>query len=199
MNKTALIVFQKNEVLGKVKTRLAATLGDEEALKIYQILIGHTHKVIQSIAADTYIFFSDFLPDNYKQEDSNFSFQVQQGKDLGDRMNNAFQFLFKNGYERVLIIGTDCAVLEPKHIQAAIQKLNSSEVVIGPAEDGGYYLLGMKSLTSNIFIDMEWSTENVLKETIDRLTQESISYSTIEILSDIDHEEDWNKVKNNFN
>jgi rSAM/selenodomain-associated transferase 1 len=199
MNKTALIVFQKNEILGKVKTRLASTLGHEEALKIYQILIAHTHQVIQSIVADRYIFFSEYVPETYEIQDSSFYFQVQNGKDLGDRMKNAFEFLFCIGYERVLIIGTDCATLEPIHIKTAIQKLDLVDVVIGPAEDGGYYLLGMKNLVSSLFEDMKWSTEDVLKETINRLTQEGLSYDRIETLSDVDREEDWDKVKMKFN
>ena len=198
MNKTALIVFQKNEVLGKVKTRLAATLGDVEALKIYQILIGHTHQVIQSIAADTYLFFSDFVPDAYETQASGFYLQVQEGKDLGDRMSNAFEFLFKKEYKRVLIIGTDCAVLESIHIETAIQKLELADVVIGPAEDGGYYLLGMKKLIPSLFTGMEWSTEDVLKETARRLTHENLSYIKIETLSDIEREEECDKVKMNF-
>jgi hypothetical protein len=199
MNKTALIVFQKNEVLGKVKTRLASTLGNVEALKIYQILIAHTHQVIQSVAADTYIFFSDYVPEGYETQASGFYLQVQEGKDLGDRMSNAFEFLFKKEYEQVLIIGTDCATLEQIHIQTAIQKLDLVDVVIGPAEDGGYYLLGMKNLVPSLFADMEWSTEEVLKETINRLTQGGLSYFHIETLSDVDHEEDWDKVKMKFN
>jgi hypothetical protein len=199
MNKTALIVFQKNEVLGKVKTRLASTLGNVEALKIYQILIAHTHQVIQSVAADTYIFFSDYVPEGYETQASGFYLQVQEGKDLGDRMSNAFEFLFKKEYEQVLIIGTDCATLEQIHIQTAIQKLDLVDVVIGPAEDGGYYLLGMKNLVPSLFSDMEWSTEEVLKETINRLTQGGLSYFHIETLSDVDHEEDWDKVKMKFN
>ncbi|MFT7363385.1 MAG: rSAM/selenodomain-associated transferase 1, partial [Algoriphagus sp.] len=190
MKKTALIVFQKNEILGKVKTRLASTLGHEEALKIYQILIAHTHQVIQPVAADTYIFFSNYIPKTYEIKASSFYFQVQTGKDLGDRMKNAFEFLFCIGYERVLIIGTDCATLEPIHIKTAIQKLDLVDVVIGPAEDGGYYLLGMKNLVSSLFEDMKWSTEDVLKETINRLTQEGLSYERIETLSDVDREED---------
>jgi rSAM/selenodomain-associated transferase 1 len=199
MKKTALIVFQKNEILGKVKTRLASTLGHEEALKIYQILIAHTHQVIQPVAADTYIFFSNYIPKTYEIKASSFYFQVQNGKDLGDRMKNAFEFLFCSGYERVLIIGTDCATLEPIHIKTAIQKLDLVDVVIGPAEDGGYYLLGMKNLVSSLFEDMKWSTEDVLKETINRLTQEGLSYERIETLSDVDREEDWDKVKMKFN
>ncbi len=199
MNKTALIVFQKNEILGKVKTRLASTVGHDEALKIYQILIAHTHRVIQSIVVDTYIFFSDYIPKNYEIQASSFYFQVQNGKDLGDRMKNAFEFLFSKGYERVLIIGTDCATLESTHIQKAIQKLDLVDVVIGPAEDGGYYLLGMNNLVPSLFSDMKWSTEDVLKETINRLTQEGLSYDNIETLSDVDLEEDWDKVKMKFN
>jgi hypothetical protein len=114
-------------------------------------------------------------------------------------MSNAFQLLFKSGYQRILILGTDCAQLESRHITDAIQKLDEKDVVIGPAEDGGYYLLGMKKSTTSLFEGIEWSTSQVFSQTIEKLTRAELSYGIIETLSDVDVEEDWEKVKMKFN
>jgi rSAM/selenodomain-associated transferase 1 len=199
MKKAALIIFQKNEELGKVKTRLAVTVGEEKALEIYRILISYTYQVIQDLPLTTYIFFSNFIPNSVADIPSNFVLRLQEGENLGERMSNAFQLLFKSGYQRILILGTDCAQLESRHITDAIQKLDEKDVVIGPAEDGGYYLLGMKKSTTSLFEGIEWSTSQVFSQTIEKLTQAELSYGIIETLSDVDVEEDWEKVKMKFN
>lgn len=199
MKKAALIIFQKNEELGKVKTRLAVTVGEEKALEIYRILISYTYQVIQDLPLTTYIFFSNFIPNSVADIPSNFVLRLQEGENLGERMSNAFQLLFKSGYQRILILGTDCAQLESRHIKDAIQKLDEKDVVIGPAEDGGYYLLGMKKSTTSLFEGIEWSTSQVFSQTIEKLTRAELSYGIIETLSDVDVEEDWEKVKMKFN
>jgi hypothetical protein len=199
MKKAALIIFQKNEELGKVKTRLAVTVGEEKALEIYRILISYTYQVIQDLPLTTYIFFSNFIPNSVADIPSNFILRLQEGENLGERMSNAFQLLFKSGYQRILILGTDCAQLESRHITDAIQKLDEKDVVIGPAEDGGYYLLGMKKSTTSLFEGIEWSTSQVFSQTIEKLTRAELSYGIIETLSDVDVEEDWEKVKMKFN
>ncbi len=199
MKKAALIIFQKNEELGKVKTRLAVTVGEEKALEIYRILISYTYQVIQDLPLTTYIFFSNFIPNSVADIPSNFVLRLQEGENLGERMSNAFQLLFKSGYQRILILGTDCAQLESRHIKDAIQKLDEKDVVIGPAEDGGYYLLGMNKSTTSLFEEIEWSTSQVFSQTIEKLTRAELSYDTIETLSDVDVEEDWEKVKMKFN
>ncbi len=198
MHQTALIIFQKNEVLGKVKTRLAALVGDEKAMEIYKTLLHHTHLVIKAIDADHYIFYSDFIPKSVDNLIENYNFQVQEGLGLGERMKNAFNLLFQKGYQKVIIIGTDCADIEPRHIESAIQKLNINPIVIGPAEDGGYYLLGMKKFVPGIFDGIDWSTEKVFKQTIGKLESAELNFDTIEMLSDIDRVEDWEKVKLKF-
>jgi hypothetical protein len=199
MKKAALIILQKNEELGKVKTRLAVTVGEEKALEIYRILISYTYQVIQDLPLTTYIFFSNFIPNSVADIPSNFVLRLQEGENLGERMSNAFQLLFKSGYQRILILGTDCAQLESRHITDAIQKLDEKDVVIGPAEDGGYYLLGMKKSTTSLFEGIEWSTSQVFSQTIEKLTRAELSYGIIETLSDVDVEEDWEKVKMKFN
>ncbi len=112
----------------------------------------------------------------------------QKGEDLGIRMQNAFQDSFDTGYEKVLIVGSDLYDLTPNHINNAFEKLNTNDVVIGPAEDGGYYLLGMKKLQPNIFKNKEWGTSTVRKDTLKDL--QKVTVHLLEELNDVDVIED---------
>jgi len=198
MKKTALIIFQKNEILGKVKTRLAASVGEESALKIYRTLFQHTHSILKEIVVDQFIFYSDFIPEKEIEKTGVVHERIQTGKDLGDRMLNAFESVFSEGYDSVIIIGTDCADLRPDHIQEAFRQLDQNDAVLGPALDGGYYLLGLKKLIPEIFEEIDWSTDQVLNQTQTKLKKLNYKVRTIETLSDIDHIEDWEKVKKRF-
>lgn len=189
-----LFIFIKNPILGKVKTRLAATVGDENALIIYQKLLLRTKKV----ALDTFnikkvIFYSDFVIENDIFENgNNFEKKVQSGTDLGVRMYNAFCEGINNmGMEKVVLIGSDCPGLSSEILVAAFEALDAHDAVIGPAADGGYYLIGLKKLIATIFQDMEWSTDEVLKTTLSRLAFEGHSVAQLPVLSDIDTETDW--------
>jgi rSAM/selenodomain-associated transferase 1 len=195
MGKSALIIFQKNAVLGKVKTRISVDVGDQVAMDIYQQLVRHTHEVCVSVPVQKFLFFSDFIPDDVSEFDQDYKFEVQTGNDLGSRMGNAFQFVFANGYEKILILGTDCGELESKIVVKAFELLNIHEVVIGPARDGGYYLLGMKKMFADLFEEVPWSSEKVLFLTMEKLEKQAISYELLEILSDVDRIEDWKKLK----
>lgn len=196
MNKAALIVFQKNAVLGKVKTRLAASVGDEKALKIYEWLTAYTHQQVKELRVDKYLFYSDFIPENSTKDLEKYQFEVQSGKDLGERMRNAFSKLFTLGYTSVIILGTDCADLKTEYLNKAFMSLSQSEIVLGPAKDGGYYLLGMSRYIPEIFQDIPWSTSKVLEATLDRANALKIEYEFLTVLSDIDNLKDWEHYTN---
>lgn len=195
MEKSALIIFQKNAVLGKVKTRLSVDVGDESAMKIYQELVRHTHHVCGSVPVQKFLFLSDFIPDVVSEFGQDYNFEIQSGNDLGSRMENAFQRLFSNGYEKIVLLGTDCGELEKGTVFEAFNLLDRHEVVIGPARDGGYYLLGMTKMIPDLFEEIPWSTEKVLFLTMEKLEIQNISYDLLEILSDVDRVEDWIKLK----
>ncbi|MDI1323533.1 MAG: TIGR04282 family arsenosugar biosynthesis glycosyltransferase [Algoriphagus sp.] len=195
MEKSALIIFQKNAILGKVKTRISIEVGDEAAMEIYQELVMHTHGVCKNVDAHKFLFFSDFIPDDISEYSQDYQFEVQAGKDLGLRMEDAFDRIFSKGYKKIVILGTDCGELESKILEEAFDLLENQEVVIGPARDGGYYLLGMKKLIGDLFSEIAWSTEKVLFQTMEKLENNSISYELLEILSDVDRIEDWKKLK----
>ena len=187
----AIIIFAKNPVLGKVKTRLAKTIGDEKALEVYKELLEHTSTETGRIKADRYVFFSDDIPENDSiWPDTSFIYEAQEGDKLGERMHHAFQTVLDIGYDKVLIVGSDCFELTFDLIEKAFEELEETDVVIGPARDGGYYLLGMKELIPTVFEDIEWSTDTVFDSTIEALIQSKKTWYELPILSDIDTEED---------
>ena len=184
MTKNLIIVFTRNPELGKCKTRLAKTVGNENALIIYKLLLNHTSEVLEQIPCDKAIYYSVKVRKNDIWNDHNYQKLQQHGDDLGERMYNAFKESFKKGYEKVIIVGSDLYDLKTNHINEAIEKLNNNEIVIGPAEDGGYYLLGMKTLEKNIFENKEWGTNTVRKDTLIDLENKTVFQ--LEVLNDID-------------
>jgi len=194
-----LIVFIKNPEEGKVKTRIAHTIGNADALNIYLTLIDIVHHVVINTDAVRHVFYSEFLNKNDRWSDTSFCKHVQTGHDLGERMKNAFKSVF-NAYSeqdtcKVVIIGSDCPYLTPSIMDDAFFSLEQSDFVVGPTYDGGYYLLGMKIFTPNIFDDIEWSTESVFDQTIDKIKNQGSTFQLLPTLHDIDTEDDWNRYK----
>ncbi|HSF54116.1 MAG TPA: TIGR04282 family arsenosugar biosynthesis glycosyltransferase [Algoriphagus sp.] len=189
----ALIIFQKNAILGKVKTRLASTTGDEQALEIYNWMTTYTHQIANQIRVDKFLFYSDFIPQHSDEILHGYQFEVQSGANLGERMSNAFAYLFAKGYSSVVIIGTDCPELKVSDLNKAFLALSQNDLVIGPAKDGGYYLLGKSCFCPELFRDIPWSTSKVLELTLDRADEANLHYEFLNIKSDIDTIEDWEK------
>ena len=188
MNENLILIFTRNPEVGKVKTRLAATIGDTNALEIYIQLLEHTRKVALETDFDKRVLYSEEI--NTKDMWNNHLFQkkLQFGKDLGVRMYNAFKEGFQDGYKKIVIIGSDLIALESNDIQEAIKKLDENDIVIGPAEDGGYYLLAMKAIPENIFSNKEWGTNTVLKDTLKDI--KNLKYHLLKEKNDIDTYED---------
>lgn len=191
-HKSALIIFVRNPVLGKVKTRIAATVGSEEALKIYKRLLEQTHSITQNLMIDKYIFYADFINHDDIWENDIYKKALQSSMELGERMKNAFGFLFENGYNAVGIIGSDCYDLTEQTLSGAFEKLTKTQVVIGPAKDGGYYFIGMSSFEPQLFDNKNWSSSTVLQQTVEQLNDLDIEYYQLITLSDVDEAEDVN-------
>jgi uncharacterized protein len=167
--KNLLLIFTRNPELGKVKTRLAASIGDKNALEIYQLLLNHTHHIALQVNMDCQVLYSEKVIQNDIWENDIFQKKIQVQGNLGVKMQQAFEDAFASGYQKVIIIGSDIIELESQDINQAIVKLDLNDVVIGPAIDGGYYLLGMKQMIPNIFINKKWGTNTVLKDTVNDL------------------------------
>ena len=191
--KKAIIIFQKNLELGKVKTRLAATVGDENALKIYTILVNHTHAEIQKTEADKFLFFSNYLDEDVKWSHCNL--HEQEGNDLGLRMFNAINKVKAMGVESIVVIGTDCYEFTSKHLNDAFLALESNDYCIGPAIDGGYYLIGTNRADEEVFLNKEWSTATVFEEAKANIKAIGKSAGILEILPDVDYEEDLKTLR----
>lgn len=195
MSNSLLIVFIKNAVKGKVKTRLAKDLGDDKALEIYKQLLSHTQDITQDLSASKSIYYSEKIVLNDIWDQSKYFKQVQKGKHLGEKMSNAFQEEFSNQYDSICIIGSDCYDLSSEVIEMAFESLQKNDFVIGPANDGGYYLIGMNKFTSQIFEDKTYSTHNVFDEAIQEIKKLNKSYFVLPELTDIDDINDLKKFE----
>lgn len=192
--KNAIILFVRHPEQGKVKTRLAREIGDEAALKVYIQLLKHTHDITAELVCDKFVFYSESITDTDIWEKGIYYKKEQKGNGLGERMSNAFQELFDNGYQRVIIIGSDCPGLSSSHIQNAFNLLDSFDTVLGPSVDGGYYLLGLNYMVRELFQNKHWSTDTVLSDTLANLKQNRLLYSLLPTLQDIDTLEDLTQL-----
>tara|TARA_R110002124_G_scaffold99337_1_gene245316 strand:- start:48254 stop:48868 length:615 start_codon:yes stop_codon:yes gene_type:complete len=193
MTKELLIIFTRNPELGKCKTRLAATIGDVAALEIYKYLLAHTASITEDLLVHKEVHYSDEIHHNDIWNDSIFRKKSQKGYDLGERMKNAFKAGFKDGYDKIIIIGSDMYDLSPQDLEHAFTALSVNDYVLGPAEDGGYYLLGMKKLNNSLFENKKWGTNTVLNDTLNNLLNENIEL--LPFRNDIDYYEDIKDIR----
>ena len=193
--KDAVIIFVRNPELGKVKTRLAATVGDEEALNIYALLLNHTMQEAGKVAADKFVYYHQQITIDDIWNVNEFYKKLQTGESLGDKMKAAFDEIFKLGYNKIMIIGSDCLQLNSTIINAGFGLLDEHDTVIGPAKDGGYYLLGMKKNYGFLFDNKTWSTESVFDESMKDMQQHHLSTGLLPLLTDVDTEADWIESK----
>ena len=191
----ALIVFVKNWETGNVKTRIAQDIGTAAASAIYQKLLLHTYHIIQPLNSDIYIYYADAISSTDQWEKDRYIKRLQQNTDLGSRMFTAFEEVFQDKHDKVCIIGSDCLQLSTDTLKQAFELLDQYDIVIGPAVDGGYYLLGMKEQVRPVFSSINWSTNQVFDQTIQLIKKHSYSFALLTQLADIDtvHEvpEDW--------
>ncbi|NJW53111.1 TIGR04282 family arsenosugar biosynthesis glycosyltransferase [Salinimicrobium oceani] len=188
LTKDLLLIFTRNPEAGKVKKRLAATIGNEAALNIYLHLLAHTAKITRELHAEKWVFYSEEIPQEDIWDKDIFSKKLQQGSDLGERMENAFRSGFEAGFRNIIIIGSDLYDLSKEDLEMAFLELQQAEAVIGPAKDGGYYLLGLKSLSSKIFKKKNWGGSSVFTSTLTDLKNHKLTQ--LEPRNDIDRFED---------
>lgn len=185
-----ICLFVKPPVPGKVKTRLAKELGGEKACMVYVDLVEQILHQIQISGLELALFFdgdeADRLPLAWRSAAD--SCHQQTGHDLGERMANAFRLLFDAGHQSVLLCGSDIVGIDAGYLQQAAEKLEQSGMVISPAYDGGYCLIGFtaESFAPQVFARIDWSTEQVLQQTLERCEQAGIRPALLGMLRDID-------------
>ncbi len=191
-----LAVFVKNLIPGTFKTRIADEKGLAVAREVYIALLKITEKAVAHYPGEVFIYFNNSIP---KTEDFSFfkkmAWRVQKGSDLGERMSNAFAELLSN-HSGAILIGSDCPVLNLDHLWMASEMLRQNEVVFGPAEDGGYYLIGMNRHYSQLFENIPWSTASVLDNSMRIAHQSQLSFDRLPVLYDVDKYSDWKRFIN---
>lgn len=190
-HRTAFIIFGRYPHPGKVKTRLASSIGDDTAAEFYRLCAEHTFRQLTRFLPHTSVCFycadkDDFSLTNEWVAPYRFSREIQSGSTLGERMKSAFDSSFQNGATQVIIIGTDAPDISSEILQTSVTALETADLVIGPALDGGYYLLGMKKLNEDLFEDIPWSTDNVLQATIEKAYAHHLTIQLLPVLTDID-------------
>ena len=193
MSDSLLMIFVKNLIPGMVKTRLAKDIGIERALNVYMELVHHTNRITEKIDTDKAVYYSEYVEVEDVWDTEKYGLTVQKGNDLGEKMMVAFDKAF-DSYNKVIIIGSDCYELTPKIICEAFLQLEENDLVVGPATDGGYYLLGMKEYFPQIFQNKEYSTDSVLKELLQEAEEMELSVYKLPTLNDIDTLKDLKKT-----
>lgn len=183
--KTALILFCRAPIPGRCKSRLAADIGPERAAHLYGLMLQHTWNVVQQLRGTPMVYVAE--ADDAKDVSALFgrSVAVQHGTTLGARMYAAITEARKT-HDAVVILGSDVPDLQTAHISAAQQHLETSDVVLGPSRDGGYWLLGLRRDIPELFENMPWSTSDVLHETTRRCDNLGLSYTLVDTLVDVD-------------
>ena len=184
--KELLIIFVKNPVLGKVKSRLAQSIGAGKALSVYMKLQDKLNEEVEDLMFDKQVCYSDDIEGKDIWKNDTYGKSVQKGDDLGQRMHEAIQNAFHESYSKVCLIGSDIYDLSASIILKSFKLLDKHDIVIGPSKDGGYYLIGMKSPNKRLFQKKKWSTTEVLSETIKDLIKLNLSYALLTELNDID-------------
>jgi rSAM/selenodomain-associated transferase 1 len=197
--KTVLLIFIKNMSIGKVKTRLSNTIGDANAMKIYQHLLTHTAEATLDIELDRVVLYNEFIPTADSWPSSKFEKGLQVGDHFGQKVINALQHYFEiEDYHQVLILQPDCPKLTPMILRKAIKELNNqNDVVIGPTSDNGYYLIGFNKNFPQVYEDSTYDNCTKLDFIINNLKANEIKFGLADELQDIDQESDlgdWKKL-----
>lgn len=190
-----LLIFVRNAEKGRVKTRLARTVGDDKALAVYNMLLTMTKSAVDPLEVNRQVWYDRHIANGDIWSGGTYGKKLQRGEDLGARMKSAFHHAFATGFEKVVIIGSDCPGLTHSLLRQAFRLLDECEVVIGPSRDGGYYLLGMTTYRPALFDRKKWSTSAVCRQTIHQLEEREISYRLLPVLNDIDTEQDLSQSR----
>jgi rSAM/selenodomain-associated transferase 1 len=185
-----MLLFLKAPVSGRVKTRLAAALGDDAALDLYRNFVLDILDTFENEGSPYSIFF--YPPDAkaliFGWLGQHRQYLPQEGTDLGERMKNAFTRVFQEGQDRAIIIGSDMPDLPARLLNEALESLVTHDCVIGPAADGGYYLIGFAKagFRPTVFDNIAWSTERVFAETMLRLEHDGARVHVLPLRRDVD-------------
>jgi len=193
-HKTAVILFFKYPQPGRVKKRLSRQIGKNKAACIYRGLAEAIYNAAVKSRIPVHVFYSPAAAGEelFKQWLGPGVYMPQQGKGLGARMENAFRRIFNKGYSKAMIMGGDIQNITPEYFILTSKLLDTNDVVLGPAMDGGYYLIGFNRETflQSVFREIKWSTQGVLEKTMDKITKYGLKAAFLPAMCDADTAED---------
>lgn len=201
-----LLIFSKYPVPGKAKTRLIPALGPEGAAQLHRRMAEAAVSMARSInkenpreGSGVTVYYTGAHAKKIRAWlGPDLQYKSQSSGDLGERMQEAFRATFAAGANNVIGIGTDVPTLSSAILHQAQKNLENHDIVLGPAADGGYYLIGMNALHPELFADIEWGTERVYTQTVEVCTRLGLRVAKLPTLSDIDRPEDLNTLKNDL-
>ncbi|MEM6754530.1 MAG: TIGR04282 family arsenosugar biosynthesis glycosyltransferase [Cyanobacteria bacterium P01_C01_bin.38] len=193
--KKHLIIFTRYPQPGKTKTRLIPALGVEGAANLQRQMTEYTVAKVKKFQSSAAISFEIRFAGGNLQLMQNWlgtelNYQLQGEGDLGKRMQNSFLSAFDKGAQEVVIIGIDCPGVNAQVLAEAFEKIQNCDLLLGPAVDGGYYLIGLKRAIAELFINIDWGTAKVLQQTVDIAQQLNLSVAYLQTLADVDRPED---------
>jgi len=194
--KWALVIFAREPVTGEVKTRMLTTFSKAQVTRLYKAFVRDVLQTAKAVGCQQkfiYVAGKNSRRSFLTQFQRYFILKEQKGGDLGERMHQAFVDCSHSHFTATIIIGTDCLSLTERDIRLAFEKLAQYDCVIGPADDGGYYLLGLRRPTAKLFKNMPWGSRLVFKETLKRVEELKKSVYILEKRGDLDTAEDLNK------
>lgn len=184
--KPALVVFTKLPIRGRVKTRLTPLVSPRAAAELHRCFLLDTLATASRIKARTVVAYSPRGAADLLKEFFHGWSIPQQGGSLGERMSSAFQEVFHRGFSPGVMIGSDIPTLPPGFLREAFKALREKDLVLGPAVDGGYYLIGMHRLHPGVFRDISWGTPGVLRQTLERIRELGLRFSCLPVWYDVD-------------
>ena len=187
---TEVLMFTRAPRLGEVKSRLARQVGEKRALEVHRELGLRLVTALSGEFQLTVVFTPTDALAEMRSWLGDLRFVPQVQGDLGRRMAVAARDAFGRGAQRVIVIGSDAPQVDARIIRRADRALRSAPVVLGPALDGGYYLVGLRQVMPLMFENIDWGTSRVLRQTMERLGAQGVSPELLEPLRDIDTEED---------
>lgn len=187
--RSSVVVFGREPLQGRVKTRLAAGIGSAAAARVYAVLLEHVLEVAAESGLPVILSLAE-CPSAGWAEGLSVPFELQKEGSLGERMADAFARRLAEGDEKVVVVGSDCAALTSALIRRAATALEVNGAVLGPATDGGYYLIGQRAPGIDLFTGVPWSDPQTAVATRERLAAHGVCWSELEVLSDVDTADD---------
>lgn len=182
--KKRIAVFARRPEPGRVKTRLSPALPADLACQLYAAMLDDTFETVRQATADSRTVFWADVPDTNRSPEG-FYWHAQKGAELGARLADAFDTVLVDE-AHAIAIGSDCPGLSASMLERALSALERADLVLGPATDGGYWLIGLRRAAPSLFIDMKWSTETVFSQTLARAAEAGLSVETLPLLDDLD-------------